>query len=204
MPSFNPDIEHGKIESYRVVVKASGMGDVEAGLPGDAKTGVIEGVPVGGGRGVFVEAINKNGIAIYAGEEMGVKVGGGTTEVHVDMEQVPIFANVSNGAVVHNTRLVFRIFADPSSPVDVVGERGGESFSLSDSVDAGIYADESTWLANISPPLLDPGAWRFTCRNSANGRSSSIDVRLVDGRSAVPAPVYASSYVDARASAVLW
>lgn len=200
--TFNPNIEHGRIDRYRVVIRGDRMDEVAAEFDGDAEEGVIDGVPVGDNREVFVEAINRNGLAIRAGEALGVKINSGFNDVPVRLESVPVFANIADGATIENTRLVFRIFSDPAHPVVVGGASDSESFAI---VDAAtnlheIYADESTWLASVSPQIMPEGEHVFEVRDLSNDRSSSVRVKLVDGGMARPAPLVSASSVSAKES----
>ena len=115
--SFDPRAQHGRVERYVVKIEGDGIADpILAEFSGEASEGVVEGVPAGDRRTVSVTAINPNGATIRAGETPGVSVGDGMTEVSVDMQAVPIFTNLADGAILDNTRLVFRIFSDPGHP----------------------------------------------------------------------------------------
>lgn len=200
--TFNPNVEHGRIDRYRVVIRGDHMDEIAAEFDGDVDEAVIEGIPTGNGRSVFVEAINPNGLTIRAGESLGVKINSGFNDVPVEIESVPIFANITDGATIENTRLAFRIFSDPMHPIAVDGVSDSESFAI---VDAAtnlheIYADESTWLASISPRIMSEGEHVFEVRNLSNDRSSKVRVKLVDGERAVPAPLVSASSVSGNES----
>lgn len=193
--AFNPNIEHGRVEKYRVVVRGKGIeGRMGGEFPGDTDEGVIEDVPAGEDRVVIVEAENANGSVIRAGEATGVHTGGGVTEVFVDLESVPIFANLREGGIVHNTRLAMRIFSDPSHPVVVLDVSDTENLSLVDAATNSreIYADEATWLGSFSPAILPAGGHRFIVSDLSNGRSSEINLMLIDGEDMRPAPFMAA------------
>lgn len=182
--SFNPRIAPGGIERFAVMIEGPGIATpLTAEFPGDAAGGIIEGVPVGSGRIIAVQAINANGAAIRAGEAHGVEVDDGLTNVAVELEAVPIFTNIADGAFIDNTRLVFRLFSDPAHGVVIDGEANGMTEALADASTGAveIQLDASTGLGRCAPTPLPPGEYRFTVRDAVTGRSSVATVRLLDG-----------------------
>lgn len=201
--SFNPGIEHGRIEAYRVTITGDGISpSITAEFEGDATEGVIDDVPTGEDRTVSVTAINPNDIGIRAGEAEGVKVGGGLTEVSVKLEAVPIFTNVATGNTIDNTRLVFKIFSDPQNPIVVeeLGHAGVSPLIDASSNVSELYLDESTGMGRLAPLLMEPGKRRFVVRDIVTGRSHEVSVRIVDGTGARPAPMVSSTDIRAGAS----
>jgi hypothetical protein len=194
--SFNPRIEHGRIEAYRVTVSGPGIDPAIVGeFPGDAAEGVIEGVPTGEGRSVEVLAINPNGIAIRAGEASGVKVEGGVNEVPVELEAIPIFTNVADGNTVVNTRLAFRIFSDPADPISVEERGHGVESALVDAATnlSELRLDESTGMGRFAPALMEPGVRSFAAVDLVTGREHEVRVRVVEGRGRRPAPIVSAA-----------
>jgi len=196
---FSPNIEHGRVDKFRVTVRGEGIDeDIVAEFSSDAEEGVVEGVPTGDGREVIVEAVNSNDAVIRAGEAMDVNVGGGVTDVSIDLESVPIFANLKDGAVVRNSRFVMRIFSDPSHPVAVEEISGEGNFSLVDAATSlpEIHTNDATWLGSFSPRVLPVGEYQFVVRDLSNERSSTINVRLLDGERMQPATFAAAVFAD--------
>lgn len=201
---FNPRIAPGRVERYAVKIEGPGIASpIVAEFPGDAESGLVEGVPVGDGRVVSVTAMNANAATILAGETPGVEVDDGLTTVEIALEAVPIFTNLADGAAVDNTRLVFRLFSDPAHPVVVEEMGGGDAAALADASTGGteIALDASTGLGVLAPVPLAPGDHRFSVRDVATGRSSSAEVRLLDGARRKGAPFVAAAHSDARTSA---
>lgn len=193
--SFNPNIDHGVIDRYRVTVEGTDIEKpVVAEFEGHAEEGIVEGVPRGDDRLVSVKAINLNGVVIRAGESPGVHVGGGITDVDVALEAVPIFTNLASGNVVENTRLVMRIFADPAHPVAVEDVFGPSPEVLADASSglSQIYTDRSTGRGMLVPALLPPGEHRFVIRDVLTDRSSQVSVLLLPGADRRPAPFVAA------------
>ncbi|MFA4971591.1 MAG: hypothetical protein WC683_03180 [bacterium] len=196
--SFNPNIEHGRIEMYRVTVDGEGMErPIVATFDGNAEEGIVSGVPTGDNRTVAVEAVNPNDAVIRAGEAFGVKVNGGVTEVPVDMEAVPIFTNIASGNTIDNTRLVFKLFSDPSNPVEVLEYEGDEQTALVDASTnlSEIYLDQSTGLGKFAPLPIRPGKREFEVRDMLTGRSHRAIVLMIDGTHRRPAPLVSTTAV---------
>lgn len=199
--SFDPLISHGQVKLYRVTVTGEGIdGPIVAEFAGDATEGVIEDIPTGDDRTVEVEAINPNDVRILAGEAYGVEVGGGITEVPVALEAVPIFTNIASGNTVENTRLVFKLFSDPTNPVIVEEMGGGGASPMIDAATnlAELYLDQSTGNGWLAPALLEPGKRMFVVRDLVTGRSNQVAVRVVDGTGMKPAPFVTAATVGSE------
>lgn len=194
--SFNPNIEHGRIVTYHVTVTGEGIDlPVTAEFDGAATKGVIEGIPTGSNRKITVEAVNPNSIMIRQGETSGVSIqGGATANVEVTMESVPIFTNIADGNTIDNTRLIFQLFADPTSPVLVEDASGVSPSVLADvsTTNTEINLDTSTGLGRMSPALQSVGQHTYIVRNPVTGKSSAITVNLVDGTKRKGAPFVAA------------
>lgn len=183
--SFNPNIKHGQIEKYLVTIEGEGIETpITAEFDGNASEGVIDGVPTGSDRKITIEAINPNKNIIRAGEILGVDVDDGLTEVSVEMQSVPIFANLADGASVENTRLTFELFADPNHKVGV--EEVGVSTNVSE-----INLDAATGIGVMKPPLISGGEHEFIVRDMETNRISKIKLKVSDGVKRKPAPFVA-------------
>lgn len=204
--SFNPKVEHGRIERYVVRIEGDGITEpIVAEFPGSATEGVVEGVPVGGNRTVSVEAKNPNSVVIRAGEEPGVSVGDGETSVEVALEAVPIFTNLTDGAAIDNTRLVFRLFSDPGRPLMIEDSTGGGGSPLADASTnlPQVNLDQATGLGQLAPGLIAPGERGFVVRDLITGRGSSVSIRLLDGTERKAAPFVAAGMISVDATSAL-
>ncbi|MFH0800522.1 MAG: hypothetical protein V2A66_10145 [Pseudomonadota bacterium] len=200
---FNPSIEPGVVKSYRVKVEGAGITDPITGeFSGDATEGTIDGIPSGGGRTVSVEALNPNDAIILAGEKSGVETGSGVTEVGIALEAVPIFVNIRDKGTIDNTRLAMRLFSDPTHHLAVEDSISGAIVDADTNLEE-IHLDEATGLGRISSKLLTPGSHKFTVRDLVTGRSSSVEVTLLDGTKRHPAPFAAASANRNRQSSSL-
>lgn len=195
--SFNPNISHGLITQYKVTITADDMATpIEAVFEGTAESGVIEGVPEGENRKITVEAINSNEAKIREGETEGLEVkSDNVTETEVKMESVPVFANLSSGNVIPNTRFKAVVFSEPGDAVSIEDAYDGATLPLLDiaTTSTDIQPDTSSGIANISPPLLPAGEHKFTVKNARTGRLSEVTVRLIDGTKLKPAPLFSAS-----------
>ncbi len=194
--SFNPDIEHGRIVTYRVTVSGEGIEQpVVAEFDGAATEGVIEGIPIGSDRQITVDAINANGAIIRQGGTGGIEVKGGkTAEVEVTLESVPIFTNLSDNNTIDNTRFIFQIFADPANPVaieDVTSETATALTDVSTS-SAQINLDVNTGAGKMLPALQTAGQHTYKLFDVVTGRSSTATVILSDGTKRRGAPFFAT------------
>lgn len=192
--SFNPSISHGKIEKYKITITAEDIAEpIIAEFEGNAGAGTVENVPSGKGRKLKVEAVNSNSSVIREGDEKDLEIlGGEINEVAVALESVPIFANISEGNSVPNTRFIAKIFSDPSDKVKVEDEFQGSSSALMD-VSVGsteLLPEASSGIAKFSPALLPVGEHKFIVKNLRTGRFTAITVFLTDGAKLKAAPLY--------------
>ena len=194
--SFNPNVEHGKIVSYRVTVKGLGMpAPVVAEFSGDAAEGVVTGIPIGEDREVIVEAINPNDLVIRQGEKQNVEIESGkVAEAEIILEPVPIFANIADGNTINNTRLIFSIFSDPSGHVVVEEITNNISAALVNASTSmpEVNLDAVTGLGKMAPEIQPPGQHSYQVKDLNTGRSSIINVVLVDGSKRKAAPFFAA------------
>lgn len=197
---FNPNIEHGRVDKYRVIVSGEGIdAPIVAEFSGDSEEGVIEDVPTGSGRTVTIEAENGNKKIIFAGETGDVEIEGGLNEVEVNLDSVPIIANATDGMTVESTRLAFKILSDPQNAVfveDVYQSAASTLTNVSTNSDQ-VASDDSTWLANFSVAKVLEGIHEFQVTDSVTGRSSRVKLYVVDGDKRRPAPLVAGAVMNA-------
>lgn len=183
--SFNPNIEHGRIVSYRVTVNGSDMSSpVVAEFSGDSAEGLISGIPIGEDREVVVEAINPNDLIIRQGEKQNIKIEGGkVAQTEIVLESVPIFANIADGNTIDNTRLIFKVFSDPTCRVVVeeLTDNKGEALINASTAALELSMDAATGLGKMIPEIQPPGQHSYQVKDLNTGRSSVINVILVDG-----------------------
>ena len=192
--SFNPLIEHGRIVTYRVTVTASELDPpLVAEFSGDAQEGIVSDVPIGNDIKVVVEAINPNGLVIREGEKQNISVEGGKiAEAEVNLQSVPIFANIADGNTIDNTRLVFKVFSSPTSVIVVEEITNDVSAVLLDASTSSseFNVDATTGLGKMIPELQAPGLHSYKVRDVNTGRSSIISVILTDGTKRKGAPFF--------------
>lgn len=197
-----------KVAKYRVVISAAEISPISVELDGNSDGGVIDGVPAGTDRTIEVVALNEDGEEIRAGDVGGVEVRSGeTTGATVNMDLVPIFANLRNGGVVYNSRFRAEVVGEPGDAIIV--EAGpvtddAPSTSTSPLIDASVnsaevHVDESSGVAVVAPPRLTPGKYRLIARNSRTGRASSLTISLIDGTKRRGAPLVTASAGLSRA-----
>jgi hypothetical protein len=186
--------DYGAVKIYKVSVSGAGIAEpIEVEFSGDSESGVIEGIPSGAERKVEVSAINNNDQLIRQGAAEGVHVApGAVSEVDVEMDAVPIFANLRDGNVVKDTRLRFELFADPEDPLHVEEVLGDSNVALFDVVtdSAELYPDINSGIAMMVPAGVTPGEHSFKVYSDRTGRSSAVTIKVIDGTKVKPAPIY--------------
>ncbi len=191
--SFNPKISHGRIVEYLLTVSGEAIGEpIVASIGGDASSATFEAIPAGLYK-IECSAINENGVKIRAGSSKDVVVTSGeVTEAAIEMEAVPVFANLTKGAVIANTRFFPEIFAGSAEPIELEDEFNGVRLPMMDlSTSSGeIYPDASSGMAAAKFGLLPAGFHVFRVRNLVNGMESEVEVTLLDGSKFTAAPLF--------------
>lgn len=203
-----PRNELGAITTYRVVVSGPGIDpDIEAEFVGTTSGGIIDDVPPGSHRVVTVTATNSHGQPIWAGEAKEVTVQGGTTaHATIDLESVPIFANLNDRAHVDNTRFAVRTFSSAAESVSIDDQAPTGEVNLADAATAvtEIASDLSTGLGELRPRLLPVGDHVLTVRSLTTGRSSRVSIYVSDGSRAQAASLFSTGNVARGSGATIW
>lgn len=184
--SFNPNILHGEIRFYRLMVTAP---DLENALTqefaGAAESGKMLGIPSGTDRTIVVEAVNPNGLVIRRGKKEGVVIlPNQFSSVEIVMESVPIFANVANKSAVSENRLGLQIFAEPGTFLEVLeADASGTKKKwtvVKDSVTgkALVNVESGDGLSYFWPPQIPNGVHQFMVRDQDTRESSEVTLTL--------------------------
>lgn len=188
---------YAKIKKYRVTVTGNGIiVPIIAEFDGTAVGGTVGDVPSGVDRTVSVEAINPKDKLIRLGVADGVSVvGGGSAEVLVELQAVPIFVNVDDGNVVVSNRLRFHLYSDPGDQLEILDSFEGADQTLHDisTGSAAVLADIQSGSATLVPTGIGYGSHTFVARSLQTGHQSSVTITVMDGSLIGGAPLYTSS-----------
>jgi hypothetical protein len=184
--SFNSTVVHGEITRYRVTVTG---GNLSAPLvkyfDKTAKEARFDGFPLGTDVYVIVEYLNVNGVVVRRGRSEAVHIQkGNTTPVEITVNNVPIFANVKDGAIVANDRFVPKVFAPGGIPFQITDNFNGSANVMSDDTNAlttlSVSADESTSVMPFHVSLLTTGTHELSVKDPVTGESTTVKVIMVE------------------------
>lgn len=188
---FNPNISHGEIREYRVLIKNKTSNQShEYSVAADQNELVLEDYPHGDVLDIQVEYLNQNQIVVRRGYAKDIEIQGGqyTTAV-LDVYNVPIFANVKDGAVVVADRFVPQIFAPGEIEFEVLNIYQGQTKKLKDQSTQessfSVSANESS-LRYLSIDPLPYGKQELIVTSLQTGESSKIQIFVVKRRSNKP------------------
>ena len=151
----------------------------------------------------MVEAINDNDSVVRRGTSQEIVIRGGEDNpANIAINNVPIFANVRDGATVNAGRFVPKVFAP------------GITFELSDTVlgETNLLQDVTTNEASFSVSVddasvkpiyiarLDAGEHQLTVRDPRSGESTSITMTVLDSQKHKVLPSTAGAYVGSPSS----
>lgn len=184
---------YNTLDKFTVSVSAEDIEEeIIAEFDGESEEGLLSDIPAGIDRTVRVEAVNLQEKVIYQGRKEGVEiVGGEINSVDVELEQVPIFANIKDDASILQSRLKFRLYSSPEDLL-VVEKSGQDSIStvFDVSSNAGEFAtDITTGLADIVPLETATGRQTFSVRSLKTGLSSSVEINILDA-DVIGAPLF--------------
>lgn len=181
--SFNPDIVHGHIDHYVLSITAPDLNTpFVQQYGGDAESASILGIPKGVDRILSVEAFNPNGIVIRRGIREGISIlPGQFTHVEIVMLPVPIFTNLTDKSAMANSRLVFEVFSEPGSQLEVEHQNAGQSVAAILDKETGkslVNTSNPQGLFSLVPDPMDYGVHTFTVSDLKTGESSSVTISL--------------------------
>lgn len=197
---FNPVARHGEITRYKVTVATAGLPTPVVRYYGNDETEAeIDGLPAGSLAIVTVEYLNVNELTVRRGISPEIPiVGGEFAEAKIVVNNVPIFANVRDGAIIPANMFRPFVFAPEGMEIVLSDETGGVSRSVADvateiSVFTAPQAPQEE-LVGINMGLLLPGEHRLTVSSLTTGESSSVSVTIVNSVAASVLPTTAGDY----------
>lgn len=204
--SFNPTAEHGKIAQYKLTIAGSGLAEpIINYYSADTKEITFEGLPSESNIRIMIEAINTNGICVRRGKSNDIKIlGGQTIAADITVNNVPIFANVRDGAVVYNNRFVPKIFAPGEIPFQI-SDLFNEQLTtikdqISDSSTFSISTSDNDSVMPVYVQTLPPGSHKLTVQDDKTGESSTINITVLDGSNKKPLITTAGGYLGSMIS----
>ena len=171
-----------KIDAYRVTISGEGFDPIIVTLDGKTASTPVEGIPKGENRTLLIEALNNRGQVICRRELNGIDVKGGKIAlVEISLLAVPFVANLSDGNVVTQTRLIFNGYGEPDGAVEIIDTFGGQDTTLTDldtnAAQVSPSSDDATF--KFKPAVLPIGEHLFTVRDFQTGEQSQVKVTLV-------------------------
>lgn len=184
---FNPNVSHGEIDRYKVTIMgatliASIVKYYEAGTTAATFDGFADGTTLT----ILVEYINANGLTVRRGQSQTLTITAGQTiTTALDINNVPIFANVRDGATVYNNRFAPEVFA-PGAIEFQVSDFFNASESVLTDTDSGlatfsISEGDPTSTLSLNVPTLSAGDHELTVIDTDTGESSTITITVLQG-----------------------
>lgn len=172
-----------RIEQYRITVSGGNIDEpMVFTVPGNAEGASVDDIPKGENRTLLVEALNNRDQVICRRELRGVSIKGGKlTPVEMSLLAVPFIANISDGNIVTQTRLVFRGYGEPSGAVEILDNFQGNEIVLTDLDTNSDLVSPTVSDADFTfrPAVLPIGEHTFTVRDTQTGETSEVTATLV-------------------------
>jgi len=199
--SFNPNADHGKIVKYKLIITGSAITDpIERFYPVDTNEVTIEGFPASSTIRVVIEAININDVCVRRGTSEDILIKGGqNVSSTITINNVPIFANVRDGAIVYNNRFAPKIFAPGEINFELSDLFNGSKSLIEDQVTNltrfSINVSENDSIMSINAPILSLGTHNLTVEDINSGEASTILITVLDGAQKKALTTTAGNYV---------
>ncbi len=171
-----------KIESYTITISGDDFEPITVTLDGKTASSPVEDIPKGENRTLLIEAKNNRGQVICRRELTGIEIKGGKIAlVEISLLAVPFVANISNGNVVTQTRLVFDGYGEPVGAVEIIDTFDGKETVLTDLITSADLVSPLVKDATFKfkPAVLPIGEHLFTVRDFQTGEQSQVTVTLV-------------------------
>ena len=204
--SYNPTIDHGLVTQYKLTITGSGIAeDIINYYPAGTEAVTFEGFPHGSTIRVTIEALNANGITVRRGYSEDITIiGGQSVSSDITVNNVPIFANVRDGATVYNNRFVPKVFA-PGEIQFQISDLFNESQSVmtdqvSNLTQFSISTSDDDSIMPIYAGQLDTGTHSLTVQDNQTGEASTIEVTVLDGSNKKALTTTAGDYLGSLIS----
>lgn len=166
----NPNVsEIGTLTHYKVRLEGKGFEPIEQTVSAEAKGALIQGIPVGKNRNIYVQALNNREQILREGLLENIAIQKGKTNLEIALQSVPVVLNLESNRSVSNQGLHFDILTDPGHHLLVQGALQKE-----------MTADEQG-LARFSPDPLPAGYYQFTILDQDSNKSNVLSLRLFEG-----------------------
>ncbi|MBI2343886.1 MAG: hypothetical protein HYV02_06115 [Deltaproteobacteria bacterium] len=189
------------VTAYDITVEGPDFAPITMTIDGTASTGTVEEIPAGSARRVEVVARNTRGDIIRRATVEGVTIAKGRVEtLDVTLATVPIFANLTEGVVITNTRLQPEVLMTPGEAVQcsyVV--EGGLPLPLFDlAAESDTLVTDATGVATLHTAPLPPGTYRLQVASVNGAEGEPVTIHLLDGRLRTSAPLWSAAVVSVR------
>lgn len=187
------------ITRYEILLSRNGDAVAYTGAPADAREISVPEVPLGEGYRIEVTGYNAQADAVFVGAVDQLTITDAEQSIEVALQQVPLFADLRESAVVANTRFAPRVIAAPGNSVELavtnVSANAGSSTTNPE-----ILPDLATNSPSLTVPIdrgetafhpapLAPGAYRVRAHDLTNGRMSERTIVVTDGKLRRGAPL---------------
>lgn len=182
--SFNPNIIHGRIDYYLITITAQDLNiPFTQRFGGDSESATMLGIPTGTGRTILIEAYNPNGLVIRRGQREGIDIiPNQISHVEIAMHSVPIFTNIADKSAISGRRLIFEIFGEPGSRLEIqYGEGEAAKVCVDTKTDkALVNTTDEEGLFTFLPEEFEEGIHTFSVSDLDSREASDVTISLFD------------------------
>ena len=204
--AFNPNIDHGVVQYYKVTITSENQSQplVHYFRAGTEKAKFL-GFPHGEVLQVTIDIINANGIVVRRGRSQEIVIQKGEVlPVEIFVNNVPIFANVKNGATVVHNRFLPKIFAPGEITFQLQDEFSDQVHLLQDEFTQDFSFSISPNIATSIRPIfiqsLEPGVHGLIVEDPETKEKTEIEIQVIEGTNRKVLPTTAGGYVGAMGS----
>ncbi len=180
---------------FRIAVSGFGLeAPIQKTVSADEKSAAIDGILVGAVIDIAVEAVNREGVVFKRGYAKDIAIDDTIQQVSLQVEQVPILLDVSDGDALFADRLYLSLCAEPGARVRLYAQADGAAeFAVRATGGATRFTAGDDCLIHLVPENLDVGAYTLRLQDEANGEESALSLHVQPASGAWVFPFTAGS-----------
>lgn len=191
-----------KINEYQMLFHKSDGNIDERVIAYNSSIAHLKDLPSGSYKMIEVLGKNIRGDTVRYARAGSLSVSKGQqNSISLQLNPVPIFANIRNNAVEFNTRFRPVIVGFPNETLSVWHKKSDDAELsalldvVSNSNEPQLTSDKATY--DYSPKMLDVGEYDLVVEDRITGLQTNVQIRLLDGSKIRPAPVNGAGAVTA-------
>lgn len=203
---FDPFGEHGAIDKFKITVTGENLSTpIIQYYPFETESVEFEELSANTQIEILVEAINYNEMVVRRGRSGQFDiVGGQISNANIEIYNVPIFANVTDGSQVYSNRFIPKVFAPGGIQFQVIDEFNDSQSILADKVTGeatfSINENQESSIKAVYSSDLPIGTHKLTVKDVNTDEATTISIQALNSSKRKVLPTTAGGFVGGSMS----